>query len=405
MATRTVGGMCPLTRTSPPHAGAGPGDAGPIRVLSVPSGHPYVHHLAPAGGDQSVVRLPDPLPHGATVGSGRWWPPRALQPRWVRSHLEDIDVLHVHFGIEHASPDQLREVAQALAAAGKPLVFTVHDLVDPHGTGQEEHDERLEALVSRADEVITLTAGAAEAVRRRWAREPVVIAHPQLTPDAWFERADGRRAARRAVDPERTTVGVHLKSLRANVQGFRWLPELADAVAELPGGTLRIDLHDDVHGLAGSEDPRGRLVERVVRLARERSSVELHVHERFDDEELAAYLCDLDISVLPYAFGTHSGWLESCYDLGTAVLAPDVGFYADQHPGHPGVAVFDPAEPGQIAPALAALARYRAEGAPTRLAARHATRDRVVAQHQKVYARALAGKTSRATPPREALPG
>ncbi len=386
--------MCASTRTSPPPDGAAPDGAAPIRVLSVPSGHPYVDHLAPAGGDRSVLRLPDPLPDGATVGSGRWWPPPALQPIWLQAHLEDVDLLHVHFGIEHASPDQLHEVAQVLEAAGKPLVFTVHDLVDPHGTGQDEHDERLQALVSRADEVITLTAGAADAVRRRWAREPVVIAHPQLTPDAWFERADRRRAERRAVDPGRTTVGVHLKSLRANVQGFRWLPELADAVADLPGGTLRIDLHDDVHRLAGSADPRGRLVERVVRLARERSSVELHVHARFDDEELAAYLSDLDVSVLPYAFGTHSGWLESCYDLGTAVLAPDVGFYADQHPGDDGVAVFDPADPGQIAPALAALVRHRADEAPIRLSARRATRDEVAARHREVYVRALAGKTT-----------
>ena len=36
--------------------------------------------------------------------------------------------------------------------------------------------------------------------------------------------------------------------------------------------------------------------------------------------------------MLPYRFGTHSGWLEACYDLGTPVLAPDCGFYAEQRP-------------------------------------------------------------------------
>ena len=36
--------------------------------------------------------------------------------------------------------------------------------------------------------------------------------------------------------------------------------------------------------------------------------------------------------MLPYRFGTHSGWLEACYDLGTAVVAPSCGFYAEQQP-------------------------------------------------------------------------
>ena len=36
--------------------------------------------------------------------------------------------------------------------------------------------------------------------------------------------------------------------------------------------------------------------------------------------------------MLPYRFGTHSGWLEACFDLGTAVIAPSCGFYGQQHP-------------------------------------------------------------------------
>ena len=38
------------------------------------------------------------------------------------------------------------------------------------------------------------------------------------------------------------------------------------------------------------------------------------------------------MSVLPYRFGTHSGWLEACHDLGTGVVAPDCGYYAEQRP-------------------------------------------------------------------------
>ena len=56
------------------------------------------------------------------------------------------------------------------------------------------------------------------------------------------------------------------------------------------------------------------------------------MHDYFTDDELWDYLSSLDVSVLPYRFGTHSGWLEACFDLGTIVLAPDCGYYAEQRP-------------------------------------------------------------------------
>ena len=60
--------------------------------------------------------------------------------------------------------------------------------------------------------------------------------------------------------------------------------------------------------------------------------IDLHVHDYFTDDELWDYLSCLDVSVLPYRFGTHSGWLEACRDLQTTVLAPSCGYYADQGP-------------------------------------------------------------------------
>jgi len=50
------------------------------------------------------------------------------------------------------------------------------------------------------------------------------------------------------------------------------------------------------------------------------------------DAELWTYLAGLDVSVLPYRFGTHSGWLEACRDLGTTVIVPSCGYFAEQGP-------------------------------------------------------------------------
>jgi hypothetical protein len=57
------------------------------------------------------------------------------------------------------------------------------------------------------------------------------------------------------------------------------------------------------------------------------------VHPRFTDAEFAAYLAEIDVAILPYRFGTHSGWAEACYDAGTTVVSPDCGYFAEQHPG------------------------------------------------------------------------
>ena len=71
---------------------------------------------------------------------------------------------------------------------------------------------------------------------------------------------------------------------------------------------------------------------RLRALAATDDRVELHEHDYFSDDELWEYLNAIDVSVLPYRFGTHSGWLEACFDLGTAVVAPSCGFYAEQRP-------------------------------------------------------------------------
>jgi hypothetical protein len=66
--------------------------------------------------------------------------------------------------------------------------------------------------------------------------------------------------------------------------------------------------------------------------AARRSVLDLRVHDCLTDDQLWDYLESLDVSVLPYRFGTHSGWLEACHDLGTTVVAPDCGYIREQRP-------------------------------------------------------------------------
>ncbi|MBW5422050.1 glycosyltransferase [Streptomyces sp. BG9H] len=292
-----------------------------IRVASVPAGHVYVRHCSIPESD-GVIRLRDPRPNGAPSTSQRWWPPVMLDPAWVSEHHEDFDVFHLHFGFDAQSPAQLSALAEALRRHGKPFVYTVHDLRNPHQPDPAIHDAALDVLVPAADRLITLTPGAARVIDDRWGRTAVVLPHPHVVELPRLGQARPHR--------DRFRIGVHAKSLRPNMSVLPVVRVLAEAAAELPGAELQVNLHHDVADVS-SPAHAPALVNELRDLA-DRGRLTLQVHDYFDDDQLWDYLTSLDLSVLPYLFGTHSGWLEACHDLGTAVAAPDCGFYAQQRP-------------------------------------------------------------------------
>jgi hypothetical protein len=105
---------------------------------------------------------------------------------------------------------------------------------------------------------------------------------------------------------------------------------LVPMLAALPDAVLQIDVHDEIF------DPDNHWFAPKTGAALlaygRHDHVRIDVHPYFTDEQLWEYLASVTVSVLPYRFGTHSGWLEACHDLGTAVIVPSCGFYAQQQP-------------------------------------------------------------------------
>lgn len=321
-----------------------------VRVASVPASHVYVRHIAPIDGDVAapggpaaaaldggvrVVRLADPHPDDPSRSAEqRWWPPVMLDAGWVREHADEFDIFHLQFGFDARTPAQLRDLVTELRRQGKPFVYTVHDLRNPHHLDRTEHDAQLDVLIPAADAVITLTDGAAYEIKRRWARRAIVLSHPHVVDFETMRRIqharlDGQRDRARH-DDAGYRIGLHLKSLRANIYPVPVIGALLDAVDGLPGAVLQIDGHRDILEPTGAryDDELAQL----LRTTADAGRIDLRIHDYFDDAQLWEYLASLDLSVLPYRFGTHSGWLEACRDLGTAVLAPNCGYYRDQAP-------------------------------------------------------------------------
>ncbi|WP_226343876.1 glycosyltransferase [Agilicoccus flavus] len=362
-----------------------------IRVLSIPSGHPYVAHLSDPDGDDGVTRLPDPPVPGAP--RGQWWPPVALDEAWVRAHAGEFEVVHVHFGVEGRTLAQLDAWLAALREVGRPLVVTVHDLHNPHLPDNTHHRAQLDRLVPAADVVLTLTPGAARVVEDTWGVPVRVVPHPHVVP---LPEIGADRPSR-----DGFVVGVHLKSLRADldVRVLRALSDVvAEAAAEPPVGGGPVRLRVDVNAGAGAFDPAegpgaAARARRWIREVADRLEVDVVEHPRFDDDAFHAYLAGLDLAVLPYAFGTHSGWLEACVDVGTDVLAPADGCYGDQHP----IRLYDRSD--LHASIARGLADSRAAG-PRRLVtadSRRRERREVAAAHRRAYLDALAAGPPLAT--------
>lgn len=269
------------------------------RVLSIPQDNAYVRAACPPELMASVE---------LSGHEARGWELHpAFTPGWLRRHRAEFDVVHLHFGFERVSIKQLSGWLAELSGQGIPLVFTVHDLVNPHLLAQSHHQAQLRLLIGAADRVITLTPGAAGAIAEQFGRAVEIIAHPGLL----------HPATHRDPPPYRL-VGLYLKQ-RAQVVDPEAVVLAALRGANRCGALLRVDAHPEM--LASL---------RQTSILAAAGRLDLRVTAYLDDEAFGDYLGSLNVSVLPYRFGTHSGWLEACRDVGTTVVAPDCGYYRQQ---------------------------------------------------------------------------
>lgn len=257
-----------------------------IRVASVPHRDPYVDAVLPDG----VVRVgPDHRP-------SPW-----LDPAYLTAHAAEVDVVHVHTGFGHLPEDEVVCFSEAIRRTGVPLVVTVHQLRDPAQPLPARHEAHLRALLDTAEVVFTLTPGAADEIAERYGRTAIVVAHPSLAaPDP-------------EVGGERGLVGLALR---------------AGAPVPDPAGVVRAALHGALNGggrLRVFVEPGYRLPD-LGDLAGS-AALELAV---LDEDRWPAQLQELHVAVLPESCGTHSAELEVCRDVGTRVVAPSCGWFADQ---------------------------------------------------------------------------
>jgi hypothetical protein len=229
--------------------------------------------------------------------------------------VDDVHVVHVHGVPPRLSPQEVAEAVDVVRGAGKPLVVTAYHLSDPGGDDDGHHTAQLDALLPRADAVLTLTDSAAAELAQRWGVHAAVLPHPHAVD---FVRMRQQRPRWRR---GQFVVGAHLATLRCPVDPVRLVQGLAESVAGIEEARLVVHVHSTVldSGSATYDLASVRKIDTAVREARGA----VRVHKPFTESQLWDHLFSLDVSVVPGLHGTHSVWPEACHDLGTTALLPE----------------------------------------------------------------------------------
>jgi hypothetical protein len=341
-----------VTSTDPESSGALA--EGRTRVATVPFADPYLDAVLPA----DVVRVGPP-------GDPSAW----LDVDYLTAHAAEIDLLHLHTGYGHVAEVAGQCWTETVRRLGLPLVVTVHQLRPPgHGPRSRWDavmDAHLEAVLATAEVVLTLTRGAADEIAARFGRTAIVVAHPSVA------------VADPGTGAERGLVGLSLGTPVTAVPDPAAMVRAALSGAVSGGGRLRVFLEPGQELPGGTELSRAEGLEVVTR----------------DPARWAAQLQELHVAVLPERCGTHSRDLEVCRDVGTRVVAPSCGWFADQWSdvvvyGNDEECGFDPVSLGVAVGA--ALARPMPR--PADRAWRCGQRAAVQAVHEQVYDQVVADR-------------
>ena len=356
-----------------------------IRVLHVPGRTPYSRKLRGPG----VAIVNETTSAGVSV-------PRDASFDWInrQTSLGFFDVLHVQ-SVELAKISAIQKTLDRCVADRKSIVVTVHDVEPLFPEDGEDFVSRVRLVCHFASAVIALTKRSGEEIAKRFGvvgEKVQVVPHGpvlSLRHALWKKKRKRNRLF---------TVGM-FGGVRPNRS---FLAAAVNALYGLESQDVRVRILS--RGLNPIElGPASEALE-LVALAGRDARLSLELLPFPSDDEIARFVHSLDLLVLPYLCGTHSGQLELAFDLGVPVVAPAFGCYRDQWRLHqdslsePFWLESNPADPYSYgAPMLATLRAahtgWRKKKITTRKARFAADRRReqeaILRAHADIYARAI----------------
>jgi len=256
--------------------------------------------------------------------------------RWLFRSRGRVRVLHLHWPERHfrsgSLPSAIGFALRLLAARllGYRIVWTVHNAA-PHEDASGG-DRLVRAILRR---LATLVVHCEAARRTLGPAGPRAHVIPHGSYVGRYPNGIGSRTARERLGVE-SDACVFLAF--GQVRSYKGLDALLEAFSELPASHARLLIAGEPVGgvaLPPVEDPRVRLFLRHV-----------------PDAEVQVFLNAADLLVLPYRSVLTSGAAMLALSFGRGIVAPRLGCLPELE--RSGAALlYDPAEPGELAAALA----------------------------------------------------
>jgi glycosyltransferase involved in cell wall biosynthesis len=357
-----------------------------LRILHVPGRTPYSRKIRGEG----MLIVNQTENNGVLI-------PRDASFDWIESQasLEFFDILHVQ-SLELTSLMSIEKALERCQAERKGIVITIHELEPLFPDERKDFADRVRLACRFASGIVTLTKRAGEEIAARFGVDPSrieIVPHGAVLPlshSLWNAKVRKNW---------RFTMGMF--------GGFRpnrsFLTAAINALYGLDSADVSVQILS--RGLNPIEVGPTTEAWQVASLASSDKRLALRLLPFPSDDEIANFVHSLDVLVLPYLFGTHSGQLELAMDMGVPAIVPDIGCDAEQWRLHAGSVAepywfkYDPREPYSFgAPLLEAMRFAHANWLQRRgrvldrsafLAVRRGEQDKIVNAHRTLYARSI----------------
>jgi len=251
--------------------------------------------------------------------------PRDASFEWLVSQktFDFFDLLHIH-SVELTSLETLQLALERCQSERKGIILTVHDTKPNFSQDLAMYNLALKTCVEAGARIVTLTKSAAKEIVKNLevaSSDIAVIPHGavlSIDDHRWYTR-------RRTQNSSTCILGMY--------GGFRPNRDFLTPVVNIAFGMPELDVKLILltRAISPIELRQNEEMRRSIDIAISSNRINLRVYPFPSDEQIAQFLLDVSILIMPYRWGTHSGQLEAAFDLGVVPVISDVGYYYEQY--------------------------------------------------------------------------